>query len=156
VTLHQLDRSPLAVAGSRPVFVCENPAILRAAAERLGPRSASLVCTEGQPSVAAARVLDVVAGGGAVLHVRADFDWPGLRIAGALLARGGTMPWRFGSVDYEAALARPGRSGSVRLPADDHALSPWDPALAATMTAVGEAVHEEEVLDLLLADLDAG
>jgi uncharacterized protein (TIGR02679 family) len=110
------------------VFVCENPAVLRAAAERLGPASAPLVCTEGRPSVAAATLLDRLVAGGAVLHPRADFDWPGLAIGGALLARPGTRPWRFAAADYERARRarvtnRPALGGSP-------VASPWSPALA--------------------------
>jgi uncharacterized protein (TIGR02679 family) len=156
VTLHQLVRSPIALAQPVLVRVCENPAVLRAAAEQLGSRSAPLVCTEGHPSVAAGRLLDVLAGGGAALQHRADFDWAGVRIAGALLARDGSEPWRFGAADYEAARRRRGRRSATSLTPSDPAPSPWDPALAAAMAEAGEAVFEEELLDDLLTDLAAG
>jgi uncharacterized protein (TIGR02679 family) len=152
-TLHQLTRSPVTLARAAPVYVCENPAIVRAAAEQLGPRSPPLVCTEGRPSLAAVRLLDVLATGGAALHVRADFDWPGLRIAGSLLDRPGSQPWRFGVTDYEAARLRRDGRPPVRLAPDDAAPSPWDPTLAAVMARAGEAVFEEELLDELLGDL---
>lgn len=35
-------------------------------------------------------------------------------------------------------------------------MSPWDPALASAMAAAGEVVFEEELLEVLIADLEAG
>lgn len=56
VTLHQLRLAPLTVDTDQ-IFVCENPAVLRAAAAMLGARSRPLVCTEGVPSAATHRLL---------------------------------------------------------------------------------------------------
>jgi uncharacterized protein (TIGR02679 family) len=152
VTLHQLTRWRLEPAAAAPVHVCENPAVVRAAAQRLGARAAPVVCTEGRPSVAAVRLLDGVAAGGSPLQVRADFDWGGLRIAGSLLDRPGARPWRFTTDDYEAALGcRSGRT-AARL-SGAPAVSPWDPALAPAMARTGEVVYEEEMLDDLVDDL---
>lgn len=151
VTLHQLTRAAIEPTGPGAVYVCENPAVLRAAAEQLGPRSAPVVCTEGRPSVAAARLLDALAAGGRVLHHRGDFDWPGLRIAGALLSRLGSRPWRFGVADYEAARRR--RPGAAARLVGAPAPSPWEPALTSAMATAGEVVFEEELLEVLVADL---
>jgi uncharacterized protein (TIGR02679 family) len=151
VTLHQLTRSPLAVAAPQLVSVCENPAVLRAAAERHGPAVAPLVCTEGRPSVACLRLLAAMRAGGCTLRHHGDFDWPGLRIAASLLSDQRAAPWRMGAEDYLAAVAavegeRPALRGAP-------AASPWDPQLAEAMTQQGIVVHEEDVLDPLLADL---
>ncbi|MGI9120029.1 MAG: TIGR02679 family protein [Acidimicrobiales bacterium] len=155
VTLHQLTRSPLAVAGLCRVYVCENPAVLRAAAERLGAGASPLVCTEGRPSVACTRLLTTVTSGGGTLAYHGDFDWPGLGIAAAVLARPGAESWRFGAHDYRSALAAPPASiGGRRRLAGPPAASPWDPALAEAMADAGEVVYEEDVLEALLIDLD--
>lgn len=155
VTLHQLTRYGAYLvlpAGCGPVHVCENPAILRAAAERLGPATAPLVCTEGRPSVAATRLLDLLGAGGARFRVRADFDWPGVSIACDTFARlPGALPWRFTAADYEATVARR-RSPSRSLDGVPSS-TPWDERLAAVMTETSEAVYEEELLDDLLSDL---
>jgi hypothetical protein len=83
-----------------------------------------------------------------------DFDWAGLRIAGAVIARCGAVPWRFGAVDYEAAVGSfAGPSDALPRLGGAPAASPWDPALAAAMAARGVAVHEETVIATLLADL---
>lgn len=152
VTLHQLQHSPITVERPRPVFVCENPAVLRAAAERLGPASAPLVCTEGRPSLACTRLLSSLGEAGCELRYHGDFDWPGLRIAAALLSLPGAVPWRLSAADYSQAVARlEGDRPTLRGPAAD---SPWDPDLAVAMAQRDTAVYEEEVLDDLLADLD--
>ena len=151
VTLHQLNRWTCTLGRPVGVHVCENPAILRSAAAQLGAGAAPLVCTEGRPSVAAVRLLDQLVGAGAELRARADFDWAGLGIARASLARPGARPWRYRAADYEAAVRR--RDQAAPRLAGAPAPSPWDPELAATMVAIGQAVFEEELLDDLVADL---
>ena len=56
------------------VFVCENPSVVEAAATRLGPHSAPLVCTYGRPGLACLLLLRAYAAAGTRVHVRADGD----------------------------------------------------------------------------------
>lgn len=145
VTLHQLTALPV-VPRVREVFVCENPAVLRAAT---GTGSAALVCTEGVPSLACWRLLDAAVDAGARIRWRSDFDWAGLRITASAVRRLAAVPWRMSAGDYTAALAR-GDSEPLRgVPAP----SPWDPALAAALTASGRSVMEERLVPVLLDDL---
>jgi uncharacterized protein (TIGR02679 family) len=153
VTLHQLARSPLAVADPQVVSVCENPAVLRAAAERFGAGSAPLVCTEGRPSVACLRLLTALRTGGCQLRYHGDFDWPGIRIATSIVSDLGAIPWRMGADDYIDAVAsvdgaRPRLRGAA-------AATPWDPRLGAAMAQHGVVIHEEDVLEQLLGELAA-
>jgi hypothetical protein len=57
-------------------------------------------------------------------------------------------PWQFGRRDYLAAVVRPSLALGGNVTA-----TPWDAALAPTMNDTGLAVHEECLLDVLLADL---
>ena len=150
ITLQQLARQPLEHGGVGPVFVCENPAVLRAAAEQLGAGSAPLICTEGRPSMACLRLLDRLVAAGADVRYHGDFDWPGLRIGASLLAATGGQPWRFGAADYLRAVEQVDPRSPLAGPV---ATSPWDPDLARTMADVGRTVYEEDVLDVLLGDL---
>lgn len=128
------------------VFVCENPAVLEAAAES-GIRAA-LVCTEGQPSHACIRLLDACAAAGIPLHLRADFDLAGLRIVQFLHRRyPHAHGWRFDAVTYRGLTAGPPLL-SGELPE-----TPWDPELARSMSAAGHGVHEEQLMHILLSDL---
>jgi uncharacterized protein (TIGR02679 family) len=140
LTLRQV-RSLTRVRGA--VFVCENPSIVGAAADRLGAGCAPLVCTEGQPR-AAARVLLRLCGGPVRYH--GDFDWPGIRIANDVLALTGGTPWRMTPEDYDSAPKGNELSGAPVSPG-------WSEALGVRMGEVGRAVHEEAVLDELLGDL---
>ncbi len=150
ITLQQLARQPLEHGGVGPVFVCENPAVLRAAAEQLGAGSAPLICTEGRPSMACLRLLDRLVAAGADVRYHGDFDWPGLRIGASLLAATDGQPWRFGAADYLEAVEQVDPRSPLAGPV---ATSPWDPDLARTMADVGRTVYEEDVLDVLLGDL---
>ncbi len=132
------------------VFVCENPSIVLAAARELGAASAPLVCTEGQPNLAVTTLLTALASAGARLRYHGDFDWPGLRIASAIMDRHGARPWRFGPDDYHAA---PG--GSALGPRPAGLSAPWSPTLVEAMEERGVAVHEEVVVPALIADLGA-
>lgn len=81
---------------ARDVFVCENPSVVTAAADRLGPASHPLVCTNGRPSAATRRLLLGVAAGGAALHVHADDDPAGQDIVKGLLdLTPAAQPWRY-------------------------------------------------------------
>jgi uncharacterized protein (TIGR02679 family) len=148
LTLQQLTLHPV-VPDVPELFVCENPAVLRAAAAELGPRCAPLVCTEGIPSAACHALLASVASAGIPIRWRADFDWAGLRMVSAALTRYAARPWRMASADFTAALGT-GPSEPLRgAPAD----APWDPLLARALTEAGRAVMEERLLDVLLTDL---
>ncbi|MFE6555089.1 TIGR02679 family protein [Streptomyces sp. NPDC057746] len=148
LTLHQLATDPV-VPTARTIFVCENPAVLRAAAGELQDTGAALVCTEGVPSAACHKLLGDAVRAGSQLHWRADFDWAGLRITADAVARHGAHPWRMTAADYTAAL---GEGSSTPL-AGPPAASPWDPGLALAMEASGSTVMEERLLPALLSDL---
>ncbi|MEV6736729.1 TIGR02679 family protein [Streptomyces sp. NPDC051104] len=148
LTLHQLATDPV-VPAARTIYVCENPAVLRAAAGELQDTGAALVCTEGVPSAACHKLLGDAVRAGARLHWRADFDRAGLRITADAVARHGARPWRMTAADYTAAL---GEGESTPL-AGAPAASPWDPGLALVMEESGSAVMEERLLPALLSDL---
>ncbi|MET8030028.1 TIGR02679 family protein [Streptomyces avermitilis] len=132
------------------VHVCENPAVLSAAADALGPACPPMVCLQGQPSAAALTLLRGLSARGAVLLHHADFDWGGVRIATALGRVAPWRPWRYGATDYRAAVTRLSEPQALTGPA---AATPWDPRLAAAMTEHGVRVEEESILDALLSDL---
>ncbi|MGW7480249.1 TIGR02679 family protein [Nonomuraea muscovyensis] len=142
ITLHQLVAMPLR-ATSPEVYVCENPAVLRAA---VGTTTAPLICTEGVPSLACARLLESFAGR---VRWRGDFDWTGLRTTAAAITRYGAVPWRMDALTYEEALGR-GESEPLKGAAVP---SPWEPELTRCMTASGRAVMEERLLTELISDL---
>lgn len=74
LTLHQLANDPV-VSAARTIFVCENPAVLCAAAGELQEAGAALVCTEGVPSAPCHRLLGDAVRARARLHWRTDFGW---------------------------------------------------------------------------------
>ncbi len=149
VTLHQLMTMPLTVPGAL-VHVCENPAVLRRAAAELGAASAALLCSEGQPSTAFNQLAGAIVAGGGELRYHGDFDWPGMAIANAVMARHRARAWRMAAADYRAGA----RSGAeyVSLTGTPQA-TPWDAGLADAMTASGRAVYEESVAGPLIGDL---
>jgi uncharacterized protein (TIGR02679 family) len=147
LTLYQLRLAPLFLDCDE-IFVCENPAVLRAAAAVLGPGARALVCTEGVPSAAVHALLRGAPE--AVIRWRNDFDWTGVRLTAAALRRyPRAVPWRMASQDYlPAAGSGPALLGTP-------VATPWDPALMDEMGRSGRAVMEERLLDRLLADLRA-
>ena len=131
------------------IHVCENPAVLRVAGAELAAGSAALVCTEGVPSAACHALLAKAVARGARLHWRADFDWAGLRIVAAAIARYRARPWRMAASDYRDALTA-GQSTPLTGP---QAGSPWDPRLGSLMIERDRAVMEERLIEMLIADL---
>jgi uncharacterized protein (TIGR02679 family) len=145
LALHQLSTDPLTI-DAPDIYVCENPAVLRAAAGELGESGAPLVCTEGQPSAACHKLLTAARGH---LHWRGDFDWTGLRTTAAAIDRYNATPWRMSTSDYVTAL----ETGDSEPLKGTTASSPWDSRLAERMMAEGRAVMEERLIPILLADL---
>jgi uncharacterized protein (TIGR02679 family) len=81
---------------SPDVHVCENPSVVIAAADQLGPNALPLVCTNGRPSAAVRRLLSELAAHGATIHARADDDASGRDIIGALRSLLPSMRlWRY-------------------------------------------------------------
>ncbi|MFF6882846.1 TIGR02679 family protein [Streptomyces sp. NPDC012421] len=152
LTLRRLIRRPLSV--SAPVVrICENPTVLAAAADALGPACPPLICLQGQPSAAALALLRHLHGNGSTFHYHGDFDWGGLRIAGALLRRVPWRPWRYTAPDYRRALAVSDPELPPRALTGVPTRTPWDPDLADALAEAGIRVEEERELDLLLSDL---
>ncbi len=113
------------------VYVCENPTVVEAAADKLGPRCAPLVCTDGIASTAALEVIRGLTAAGCGLRVRADFDRAGFVIVDQVRSVApSAMLWRFDAETYALAGG------------DPVAFGPSAPA-----------IHEEAVLSLLLGDL---
>ncbi len=150
LTLRQLAHRPPRTAPA-VVHVCENPAVLSAAADHHGAASLPLVCLRGQPSAAALALLTHLRGLGAAFRYHGDFDWGGLRIATTLLRHVPWRPWRYTADDYRGAVAAAGRAAAPL--AGKPVPSPWDPDLASVLAEHGVRIEEEAVLGALLADL---
>jgi len=152
VSLRRLLRSPpdWDVDG-RAVHVCENPNLLAIAADRLGRGCRPLVSTDGMPAAAQRTLLEQLAAAGARLFYHGDFDWPGLLIAGRVLADFSAQPWRFLTADYERAVTvlADYRQNLVGAAVD----AGWDERLGPVMRRIGLAVPEEALAEQLLGDL---
>lgn len=150
VTVDMLSRGPLTNSSST-VFVCENVAVLAAAARTLGSNCASLVCTDGQPSAAVHRLLASRAPG-TTIRWRADFDWAGVQMVTRAISRYDAVPWRMDVDSYRRAL-----DARNSEPLKGHRTdSPWDPELAAALRDSGRAVTEDRLIPDLLTDLRLG
>lgn len=132
----------------RTVFVCENPAVIAVAADRLGERCAPMVCTDGMPAAAQRSLLRQLSGTGAVLLYHGDFDWPGVHIGNYVMRSFGARAWRYGADDYAPHTGRPLTGKPVA--------ACWDAQLAPKMAEFGYALDEESVVDGLIADLEQG
>ncbi|MFF6786831.1 TIGR02679 family protein [Streptomyces sp. NPDC012510] len=150
ITLHQLVTLPITV--SLPiVYACENPAVLRRAAQELGPDSPPLICAEGRPSTAFHRLTRTITDGGGTLHYHGDFDWPGIDMTNQLISRHNARPWTMTAADYRTGIAQ---DDHIPLRGKPHP-TPWDPELADTMKHANRALYEEAVADTLLDNLTA-
>jgi uncharacterized protein (TIGR02679 family) len=151
-SLRSLLRSPPAwdVSG-RAIHVCENPNLVAIAADCLGPECAPLICTDGMPGAAQRCLLSQLALAGAQLRYHGDFDWPGLRIANHVMREHRAQPWRFGAIDYLAAIQIATSRGQ---PLEGKAVeASWDETLTAAMQQHQMCIAEESLAASLLQDL---
>jgi len=154
LTLREVRRlSPLRLV-PQTVFVCENPRVLEAAADAQVP--AALICSLGNPTTVTLALLDTIMASSDVrLAYHGDFDWPGIAMADRMIRRYAALPWRFGAADYHAAVAVATERGTPLQPLTGTPVATgWDPALGTGMAKRGVAVHEEEVIETLLGDLN--
>ena len=134
-------------ANQSPLFVCENPSIVASAADRLGSKCQPLICVEGQPNLAAYKLLQMAMSRGWKIFYHGDFDWGGIRIANWIYKHLGFSPWRFDASHYRGFP----RKHRKLIPPKSAAL--WDPELSAAMTSDGHVGEEEQVIEQLVQDL---
>jgi uncharacterized protein (TIGR02679 family) len=131
------------------VYVCENPSIVALAADHLAAASQPLICTEGQPSTAVRLLLQELSRLGVRLYYHGDFDWPGIRIANQMVQQFNALPWRMAAADYRHATMH------ASLPLTGSPVEAlWDSDLCQAMMTTKLAVHEEQVVEILLRDLE--
>lgn len=144
VTVHELHRSADLARPGEVIHACENPQVLQALAAAGVDRP--LACLSGNPAAAGIVLL-----ARSTVRYHGDFDWPGIAIARRVFGLG-AQPWQFGCCDYAAGVER--LPPDNRLSLTGHAqATPWDERLRAAMTTADVAVHEEALIDQLLADL---
>lgn len=154
-----------AVAATTPVFIVENPSVFGSLAQSFpAPDAPTLICTAGQPSLAAYALLDRLGEAGVEMLYGGDFDLPGILIARALKMRYGQRLrlWRMDAGNYEQALVR--ATGAVPLtPRERRQLtalvsepggaSPELGLLAETMLRRGRKAFQENLLPELETDV---
>jgi uncharacterized protein (TIGR02679 family) len=146
LTLRSITGPWTARAGAT-IFVCENVTVLETAADRLGADCPPVICTDGRPANAG---LDLIAGlsqAGCVLRVRADFDQVGLDIVEKVRsAAPAATGWRYDAATYATHLG-------LDFEAEGFGGNELE-QLRALYRRHGIAIHEEAILDQLVADLD--
>lgn len=146
LTMHELNARDVAVvAGDAAVYACESPQVLQAAAQAAVHQP--VICIAGRPTAAGMLLFSRL-----TVRYHGDFDWAGIATARRVFALG-ARPWRMACTDYSAAVER--IRGAPTLPLTGSAEpTPWDPDLVTAMSNTNVAVHEDAVVDVLLADLD--
>lgn len=130
------------------VFVCENPTVLEAAADELGPRCPPLICTDGIPSLAALDLIAGLAATGCAINVRADIDDAGFVVVEQVRSVApAATPWRYDATSYTQHL---GLTGIAAADGDEETRLRQLRELYARHRI---PLHEEALLDQLLTDL---
>lgn len=140
------------------VYVVENPAVLSAVLDAWnGPGCPPLICSSGQPSVAALRLLDELSAKGSKLYYSGDFDAKGLEMAIGLHKRydNAFVPWLFDTSTYLSSVAgtelsneQKKRIGLISVP--------WDQHLSDAIIKRGYIVYQETLVDRILSEIRIG
>jgi uncharacterized protein (TIGR02679 family) len=132
------------------VWTCENPDVVAAAVDALGPDCPPLICTGGWPSTACLRLLRAIGAAGSELRHHGDLDIEGLRILDRLLAVTGGRLWRMTIDEHD-------RHAGGGAPVRDRTTAPLRnrhlAELAEHVLRDGRVVREEQTLDELVPDL---
>lgn len=97
-------------------YIVENEMVFTQLCDHAPQFHSPLICTSGQPSVAALRLLDLLTGEGTQLFYSGDFDGKGLSIAAQLCTRypGLLRPWHMTPDDYDLCRSDKSLSESSR------------------------------------------
>ena len=154
LSLANLSRLTGARSPSGRAYIVENEMVFTQLCDQAAQFHSPLVCTSGQPSVAALRLIDLLAAEGTALFYSGDLDGKGLSIATQLCSRHPRLlrPWHMSPQDH--GLCR----SDIALSPASRSLLPGcaGTALAETAEAVGRsgyAGYQELLLPLLEADL---
>ncbi|SFG15173.1 TIGR02679 family protein [Desulfotomaculum arcticum] len=139
------------------VYTLENPAVFSAIldfAEEESIEMPSLVCTSGQPSVAALKLLDQLVQAGCTIRYGGDFDPKGLEIGQRLAERYGAsfQPWFFNHTTYLNA-PRGVRLAQEQIKKLTGQQASWDNKLIETMLQTGKAVYQEVLVEQMIQEL---
>lgn len=143
-----------AYSSSGRAYIVENEMVFTQLCDHSAQFHSPLICTSGQPSVAALRLLDLLAAEGAELFYSGDFDGKGLSIAAQLCGRYPELlrPWHMAPGDYELCCSDKPLSESSRSLLQGCAGT----ALEASAEAVKQcdrAGYQELLIPLLETDL---
>lgn len=149
LTARQLEQNGecFLVQGVR-VFVCENPTVIAQAASALGADCPPMVCVDGWPTTPTLMLLQRLDRDGAELLYQGDADWPGLSIQTELRHHVKLKAWRLTARGLRDCRDRPGPPLEGEQVSTD-----WEPELSNSLLERAQALHEETVVDLLIADL---
>ena len=149
VSLFALQMHALTVPAGTPVLVVENPRMAEAAAERRVP--GCVVAGNGNPSTAVTTLLAQMRDAGAELWYHGDFDAPGIAICRRMRELG-CKPWMMAADDYQGAVRMADRNGvQLERSVKECGPTPWDPTLEVVFDEHRLILHEEFVLDEVLA-----
>jgi uncharacterized protein (TIGR02679 family) len=103
LSLSSLSKLTGAHSSSERAYIVENEMVFTQLCDHSARFHSPLICTSGQPSVAALRLLDLLAREGTQLFYSGDFDGKGLSIAAQLCARYPSLltPWHMTPGDYD-------------------------------------------------------
>ncbi|PWK04932.1 TIGR02679 family protein [Tumebacillus permanentifrigoris] len=138
------------------VYVVENPSVFQTIVDAWpsGRAWPAVMCTSGQPSVAALKVLDALVEKGSLVFYSGDFDRKGLEMASSFQKRypESFCAWRMGSDDYVAH-----DKGLWWDKEELRILStlslPWDELLIETIQKRKLKVFQESFVERLIKDL---
>lgn len=143
-----------ACSPSRKAYIVENEMVFTQLCDHASRFHSPLICTSGQLSVAALRLLDLLAGEGTQFFYSGDFDGKGLSIAAQLCVRYPNLlkPWHMGTGDYEQCRSDISLSESSRALLQGCVGTALE-AASETVRQFGRAGYQELLIPLLETDL---
>ena len=154
LTPANLNRISSCRSPSGRVYCVENQMVFSQLTDHADRFHSPLVCTSGQPSAAALRLLDLLAKSGTAIYYAGDFDGKGLDIAAQMVERYGDLVhlWRLTPEDYERCRSE--------VPLSEISFNQLSSARVVQHIPVAEAVrakrlagYQERLLEDMLADL---
>ena len=162
--LYTIERISQTLPRISVLYIVENPSIFGALIDEWSNRGQAvpfpMLCTSGQPSLAALRLMDYTGKDDTPIYYSGDFDVKGLEMASLLLKRYGKrfVPWFMDANTYDSTIEITGEATDLLVFSERERLLlsrmqlEWDGDLIPRLLEKGRKIFQEHIVDKLLAD----
>ncbi len=154
LSYNNLNMVKKALSDNNKVYIVENEMVYSYLQKEIKDKNITLICTSGQLSSTASRLIDLLVKGNSKIYYSGDIDPEGIGICDKLWQKypNNIFPWQMNIAAYNKSMSNEDIS-SVRLTKLDKVLNPELLKTSKLLKEKKKAGYQENILELYLNDL---